>query len=204
MAKNKKGAGLSWVASLGKVMLQLLIVFVGVYAAFSLERYNEKVRTNQSLDQLYNLLNSEVESIKMGMRVQFEAFEEDYFRPFVLQPSSERSLKVFTMVIGDMRSPELQSVISDISLLAHDHDLLPALQSYNRSIQYYIKITDEFRLVSIERLIGEHLSYLDENGSYLAQFYWYPSYLIQKRNAMIGVIESAELLSERLQHLKQL
>lgn len=189
-----------WLRRLGALALQLAVVFVGVYAAFLLDRYQEHLAQRRANDQLYTLLIDEVESVAVGLDRQRAQFDSLYFVPYVARPAPGRPLRPYYQVNGDLTSPELEALLEAGGAVASRSELLPAIRYYNTSARYYAKISDELRRLSVDRIapaLGAGAFY-DEAGQLRAEYAWYPSLVYQLRKSMQETVTAAQRVADLL------
>lgn len=189
------------------ILLQLLIVFVGVYAAFYLENRRE-ARTQQAVDiQLYTLMMGEVESVAYGMNQQLMRFDSLYYGPFVQQWPPDEPLVPYYQVNGDLSADEVSSVVGSREIQQDSLNLLYALRFYRGNQKYYVKISDEFREASMQYIApvahkGKAAFYTPD-GQLKPEFYWYPSMVSQLRSSMAEIVSSAEHMERVLRAIKE-
>lgn len=189
-----------WLRRAARLALQLVVVFVGVYAAFVLDRSRERAAERRADAQLYALLVGEVESVAVGLDRQRARFDSLYVDPFVSDSTPERPPRPYYQVNGDLTSPELAALLGSGGVAAARPELLAAIRYYNANARYYTKLTDELRRYSVERIapaLGTDTFY-DGAGRFREEFEGYPSLVSQVRMGMTETIRSAELVAELL------
>ena len=206
--KREEGSRLSRLLRAGRSMiLQLLIVFIGVYAAFYLEN-RRAASTQQALDvELYTLMIGEVESVAYGMNQQLVRFDSLYYGPFVEQWPPDTPLIPYYQVNGDLSSDEVSSLIGGRESQQDSLNLLYALRFYRGNQRYFVKVSDEFRRASLQYIApvaqqGKAAFYMAD-GQLKPEFYWYPSMVSQLRSAMAEIVSSAENMERVLRAIKE-
>lgn len=195
-----KTARSRWLRQAVGLALQLVVVFVGVYAAFLLDRHREHVAEQRADDQLYALLIDEVESVAVGLDRQRARFDSLYVIPFVRSPEPRIPLRPYYQINGDLTSPELEALLASGSVASSEADLLPAIRYYNSSARYYTKVSDELRRLSVDRIapvLGGG-SFYDPAGRLLEEYEWYPSLVLQLQMSMEETVASAQRVSTLL------
>jgi hypothetical protein len=191
-----------WGRTASTLALQLVVVFVGVYAAFLLEDYREEREIERLNEQLYVLLIGEVESVASGLDQQRAEFDSLYLAPLMGEPEARHAPRPYLDVKGDMRSPELQALLESGSLAADDPALLPVIRRYNANLGYVVKLSDEFRRYNIEHVVpvleAGSESFYDEGGAPRPQYRVYGRLALQLRMGMVEAVREAEQLSALL------
>ncbi|MEM8486257.1 MAG: hypothetical protein AAF564_11960 [Bacteroidota bacterium] len=208
---NKKNGHQSrfmrFMQSVWGVLLQLLIVFVGVYAAFYLENRRE-ARVQRALDvELYTLMIGEVESVAYGMNQQLVRFDSLFYGPFVQQWPPSEPLQPYYQINGDLSSDEVSALIASRDTKQDSLNLLYALRFYRGNQKYFVKVSDEFRRASLQYIAPVvhqgKAAFYTADAQLKPEFYWYPSTVSQLRSAMAKIVRSAENMERVLRAIKE-
>lgn len=193
----------AWRAHAGSLALQLLVVFVGVYAAFALERWREARQVDDSRAELYATLIGEVESVSGGMASQLARFDSVFVAP--LAEGRAQPLRPYYQINASLASPEVQALLGVVASDPEQTGLTFAYRRYNMSLGWLTKVSDEFRRQSVEHiapaLSGGASAFYTADGALRPEYGWYAETVRYQRMAMASTVEAAETLADHLRRL---
>lgn len=192
-----------------RLLAELLVVFIGVYAAFLMDAMREEQENAKRLKQTYDLLIEEVVSIGFGMNMQRERFDKEYFNPFMegMKAGEQPLPQIYYSWYAELEGAEWQSVLEDGGGDALDNGLIESARYYRQNLGAVVKFADLLAANCIDHL-GPKLDrgvteFYDPQGKLRQQYGWYPFYLERLRQAMTDLVMHAKRLEELLEEMKK-
>lgn len=192
-----------------RLLAELLVVFMGVYAAFYMDAMREEEKNARRLDQTYDLLIEEVLSIGFGMNLQRERFDKAYYEPFMegTQAGEQPLPKMYYSWYAELEGAEWQSVLEAGGWDALDNGLIETVRYYRQNMAAVVKFADILTEHCIDHLAPNLdkgiTEFYDESGKLREKYTWYPFYLDRLRQAMVDLVSHAKSLEELLEEMKK-
>ncbi|MEO0557251.1 MAG: hypothetical protein AAF170_03600 [Bacteroidota bacterium] len=181
----------------GHLGVELLIVFIGVYAAFMLGRYQEGQKDEARRGAIYQALLAEVDRTAADVAEHREVLVSGWVEPIV--ESYERGEKPYIYGLWLPTRPPSGAwdsmLASGIDLL--DPALIQAVEGHRSDLQFMLDQADRAVRLSDEQItpnMGDQDFYQGESAQLRAQYQWYPQLL----GYLVGNADKAAASSDSL------
>ncbi len=188
------------------VLIELLIVFVGVYAAFSLDRWNDGREAERQREQILLALLRNVEVYLGELREVSEEFELQHYGPFIeaYENGEMPSLEAIPMGGSGLSSDFWSAMLQAGGLEVLDIETIGHIESYYTVLRFAVG-----RITAFDEVMTTQLAPNLDNG--LDEFYdtdkrrlrkryeWYPRMLTETNRQLKRVSDAANSLVAQLQ-----
>jgi hypothetical protein len=185
----------SWQKKAGWLLAELVVVFVGVYAASLMADWRERRMLAGQREQIHQMLTDEVAFAGPSFESAAERFDSVYVAPFerAYERGERPTPRPIDLTVGNPISKDLwDAMLATGGLEAVDHETLRLAQLYFTAQGSVLKWADEFRARSdaliVPRLAEGPGAFYRSDTTVLAEpFEWYPRSMRQFRDGLSGV-----------------
>ncbi len=173
----------------GRLLLELLVVFVGVYAAFALSTWQENQRDQARQQQILQTLRSHVAEVDRGVQIAGPRMDSTVFTPFFeqLEAGEMPELRPLSMTTGEVGTGLWEATLQSGGLDVLDASTIELMHTYFGALAYAAESIDEMRSQSHAYLYpnlgrGPGEFYDTSTGVLRPEYGWYPHALRQQRS----------------------
>lgn len=182
MTKQRKG--------LTRFIAELLIVFVGVYGAFELNRYQENKRETKIRERYFSSFNSELNKLSYDIGNVQKVINATLSDFQTALDKGEKPVPKPVNIVFEAPMLITKAGFNDDVFIQLDASLAASLSGGYDNVQLVIRQIDRFNQICDRQLISNSpISFYDRQGNLKAEFYWYQNELIQLQKYMDNLDE---------------
>jgi hypothetical protein len=167
----------------GRLLLELLVVFVGVYAAFALNTWREDRRDDARREQILQTLRSHVTWVDRGIEEGRPAIDSVFILPFLtrLEDGDAPVLQPIDFAAGAVGKGLWEAMLQAGGLDVLDAATIERMHHYFSTLEQGVHVLDDARAQSHVQLypnLGRGTDeFYDERGRLRPRYAWYPKTL---------------------------
>ncbi len=192
----------------GRLLAELLVVFVGVYAAFALSTWQEAQRDHARQRQILETLRGHVALVDGELEASFPEADSLYLQPLLdsIEAGAMPPLVALNVSAGETGIGMWEAMLQSGGLDVLDAQTIGLMQRYFAIIASGVEAGDEFRTLVNNQLypnLGREPDefYDTSTGALRPKYGWYPRRL-QRVRRVVGTLNDAG--DEVLIHLDSL
>lgn len=187
------------------LLLELIIVFIGVYAAFLLDDYKIQKRNENRRNQIYKSLYKEIDQGSKNMNITFRKLDRLVFTPYLesYEKNLMPTLKPLLIGSASYSTRKWEAILSTGGLEVLNLEMIEEMETYYFQINLLIEQMKKMEFLCIQQLLPN----LDKDKSEFYnlktkklkdKYHWY----IQSLGSMQK--KAREIMSENKKLLKSL
>ena len=186
------------------MLLELLVVFFGVYAAFALNTWREDRRAAEQRRQITSMIAEHIEDVSGELALVQPQLDSLLYRPFIeAQERGERPMPVpLEFTSGDVGVGLWEAAVQAGGLDVLDIQTLRDVQRYFARLQYLNNVAKRGSDLSdayiLPRLGDGPEAFYDASGALRPQYQWYPSIVAQLGGIVEELVAYGDSLHVRL------
>ena len=173
----------------GRLLLELLVVFVGVYAAFALSTWQEDRRDDARRAQILEALHAHVAWVDEGVDVMRPALDSSFISPFLdgLEAGERPEVEPITLTTGESGTGLWEAMLQSGGLDVLEAPTIELMHKYFASLQRGADGLEEARAQTLAQLYprlgsGPDTFYDPRTGALRPEYGWYPAALRRMRS----------------------
>ncbi len=178
----------------GRLLAELLVVFVGVYAAFALSTWQQDQRDEARHQQILETLRSHVALINDELDAVFPRVDSLYLRPLLdsIEVGAMPPLVALNLNAGDTGTGLWEALLQSGGLDVLDAQTIAMMQRYFAMLSSGVEAATELRTLINEQLypsLGRAPSefYDTATGALRPKYGWYPLRLQRVRSVTASI-----------------
>lgn len=197
----------SWLHTAGWVILEFVIVFSGVFAAFQLDQWQADRRAERRAQQAYTSLhrvisNQYAEDLRESARDIDSVYVEGFLRPF--QQGKQPMPIPLQFTGGSLNTGGWDAILEAGGLDALDTDFVLEVETYFSGLQTIVLLARRATAMSNEHLLphfdeGKTAFYHDETGRLRSEFWWYPRTVGRVASSVRNIAQETDSLLVHLE-----
>jgi len=191
---------------LRSILVELLIVFVGVYAAFSLDRWNDDKEAEQQREQILLALLQNLNVYLDELVQESEEFEQIHYKPFIEAYENDEMpiLKAIPMGGSGLSSEFWSAMLQAGGLEVLDIETISNIESYYTTLRFAVGKITTFDQIITNQLVPNLDNDLEEfynleDKRLRKRYDWYPEMLLETNRQLKRVSEAANSLATLLE-----
>lgn len=185
----------------GSLLIELLVVFAGVYGAFLLDRFQEEQRDATRRTAIYQALKIDVERTKRRIQWHRDWLETKYIETIVQPYERGEQPTIVGLWLPSASQSGAWSAMVEVGVDLLDPAFIQEVESHRATVQFMMDQSNRAVQLSDTRigpLLGEHDFYGDD-GRLLLRHRWYPQLLGYLAGNADRAADSAERLEAELE-----
>jgi len=182
MAKERRG--------LIKFIAELLIVFVGVYGAFELNRYQENKRETKIRERYFSSFNSELNKLSYDISSAQKVINSTLSNFQTALDKGEKPVPKPVNIIFEAPMLITRAGFNDDVFIQLDASLAASLSGGYDNVQLVIRQIERFNQICDNQLISNNpINFYDRQGNLKPEFHWYQKELLALQQYMTNLDE---------------
>ncbi len=173
--------GRHWLRKVGRFLVEVAVIFVGVYAAFELDQWRAdqrvEVRKHQAYEILHRLFYRFAQDLGKTHRAINDLYVEEFLNPY--QQGKQPKLLPIQLGSGSITTGGWDAMLATGGLDALSIDLVYDVEVYFSMLEYLSSETQQATMLSNQYILpnldeGTALFYLSDTGQLKQKYEWYP------------------------------
>ncbi len=182
MAKERRG--------LIKFIAELLIVFVGVYGAFELNRYQENKRETKIRERYFSSFSSELNKLSYDISSAQKVINSTLSEFQTALDKGEKPVPKPVNIIFEAPMLITRAGFNDDVFIQLDASLAASLSGGYDNVQLVIRQIERFNQICDNHLISNTpINFYDRQGNLKPEFHWYQKELLDLQKYMTNLDE---------------
>ena len=188
------------------IFVELVIVFVGVYAAFSLDRWNDKRAAEQQREQILLALLQNLEVYIDELREESSEFETTHFAPFMEAYENDEMPFPDAIPMGGsgLNSDFWSAMLQAVGLEVLEIETISQIETYYTVLRFAVGRITTFDGAMTAQLVPNLDSGLEEfynleDKRLLKRYEWYPRMLSETNRQLQRISVAADALKTVLE-----